>query len=171
MHLHKKYLHKAGGILHCDTQTDRDRLLLHVSRNATGREQVGSPWSPRAMLSTYRVICINTDNFSHDSVRLILLQRMFSGPVTMDRNNVHHRQNKVLAFTLRSARFIYRIPTSAVHRFNEIPAHFEYLYSKHSVSGLHVLNRTRKTPVLKECWVSEQYRNGKIRSERKISLS
>lgn len=118
VHVHKKCLHKARAILHCDTRTDWDRLLLHVSRNATEREQVGSPWSPRAMLSTYRVICINTDNFSHDSVRLILLQRMFSGSVTMDRNNVHHRQNKILAFAWRSSRFIYRIPTPAVRRFN-----------------------------------------------------
>jgi hypothetical protein len=81
-----------------------------ISRNATEREQVGSPWSPRAMLSTYRVICTNTDNFSHDSVRLILLQRMFSGPVTLGRNNVHHKQkpNEIVAFISRSARFIYR---------------------------------------------------------------
>lgn len=74
MKMHKKYS-QQGPMIQEQTEIIFCCTLLQETPLG-GNKQAGSPWSLYTMLSTYRVICINTDNFSHDSVRRILLQRM-----------------------------------------------------------------------------------------------
>jgi hypothetical protein len=42
------------------------------------------------MLPAYFSICINTDKFPHDSVRLLLLHQHYSRPIIMGHNNARH---------------------------------------------------------------------------------